>query len=467
MEITLEVHELQKQVQDVITNFEKHPDFNQLLGDLSRAMITSVEAVVVLVLNQCLYQQEFLKTLKLIGANKALRFNGYRPTSVMLLSGKSISIMSPYFAKARSKRKPGRKTKKRKAKSGCHLGLLYLGFCGRCSLRLTSAAVQAALLCPSFEIAKRMLKSHGIEMDVKTIRRLCLEIGNQAIQQRHQIALRDTDCAEGRTLFVCIDGGRLRERKKKPGRRKEGQKRQGYYTDWREPTQLVIQWLNADGTAHKDTVPLYDATLADIDGAFLLLENYLRQIDASKADLVVFCADGARKYWKRFSSLADKLDLNGHFEIIDYIHAKQNLQVILDYLPKKLGIRKLASIAKKWKNLLWQGNLGEIQNQIRRLIKAPTKLKKALTKLKDYFLDNYHRMKYAAFRHLELPTGSGCVESAIRRVINLRLKSPGIFWKQEVAEVMLFLRSTLLCGRWDIMSKNLLMHNRGEFEECN
>ena len=75
-------------------------------------------------------------------------------------------------------------------------------------------------------------------------------------------------------------------------------------------------------------------------------------------------------------------------------------------------------------------------------------------------------MQYAAFRHLQLPTGSGCVESAIRRVINLRLKSPGIFWKRQTAEVMLFLRSALLCGRWHIMLNNLYQLNCGQFEGC-
>jgi hypothetical protein len=49
-----------------------------------------------------------------------------------------------------------------------------------------------------------------------------------------------------------------------------------------------------------------------------------------------------------------------------------------------------------------------------------------------------------------LPCGSGCVESAIRRVINLRLKSAGSFWLKQVAEYMLFLRSALLSGRWKI-----------------
>jgi hypothetical protein len=89
-----------------------------------------------------------------------------------------------------------------------------------------------------------------------------------------------------------------------------------------------------------------------------------------------------------------------------------------------------------------------------------------LSKFESYFLENRHRMQYAAFKHLDLPTGSGCVESAIRRVINMRLKSPGIFWKRKTAEMMLFLRSTLLCGRWNIMFENLLALNRGQLAKC-
>lgn len=38
-----------------------------------------------------------------------------------------------------------------------------------------------------------------------------------------------------------------------------------------------------------------------------------------------------------------------------------------------------------------------------------------------------------------MPIGSGAVESAVRRVINLRLKKTWIFWKEESAEEMLLL----------------------------
>lgn len=41
------------------------------------------------------------------------------------------------------------------------------------------------------------------------------------------------------------------------------------------------------------------------------------------------------------------------------------------------------------------------------------------------------------------------MESAIRRVINLRLKGNGMMWYEENAEGMLLLRAAALTGRWE------------------
>src|SRR5271155_2291204 len=48
-----------------------------------------------------------------------------------------------------------------------------------------------------------------------------------------------------------------------------------------------------------------------------------------------------------------------------------------------------------------------------------------------------------------VPMGSGAIESAIRRVINLRLKGNSVFWEEENAEGMLQIRGLALSGRWD------------------
>ena len=299
-------------------------------------------------------------------------------------------------------------------------------------------------------------------MGVKTIQRIIRSVGSQAMANRQRIALGD-DRVDRRLVLVCLDGGRLRERKTKSGRPPASPKRRGYHTDWREPTQIVIQCFNVDGSPCDDFLPIYDATMGDIDQVFVLIEQYLRQLDITTAEHVVFCADGARRYWKRIGPMAEKLGITVSFEVIDYTHAKQNLTTIVDKLPKKMGALKISKVAKQWNDLLWKGDLHEIKRQIMDLIKSRKQRKAALSKFQGYFMDNFHRMQYAGFRYFNVTTGSGCVESAIRRVINLRLKSPGIFWKRETAERMLFLRSTLLCGRWNIMFSNLFADNRWQF----
>lgn len=138
---------------------------------------------------------------------------------------------------------------------------------------------------------------------------------------------------EGKTVLVCIDGGRLRERRTKHGPKPEGRKRQGYHADWKEPLQFVIQTVDQDGKISRKSTPFYDASLGGIDTAFELLETYLRELEIATADRVVFCCDGARSYWKRIEPLAQKLKIPVHYEVIDHTHAKQNLYEIIDKLP--------------------------------------------------------------------------------------------------------------------------------------
>ena len=59
-------------------------------------------------------------------------------------------------------------------------------------------------------------------------------------------------------------------------------------------------------------------------------------------------------------------------------------------------------------------------------------------------------MKYSLVSSFGLPIGSGAVESAIRRVVNLRLKGSSLFWSKQSAESMLFLRAFSKSGRWSL-----------------
>ena len=58
-------------------------------------------------------------------------------------------------------------------------------------------------------------------------------------------------------------------------------------------------------------------------------------------------------------------------------------------------------------------------------------------------------MAYANYVDMKLPTGSEQVESAVRRVINLRFKVPDKFWNEKIAEKLMHLRAFFKVGRWN------------------
>jgi hypothetical protein len=167
---------------------------------------------------------------------------------------------------------------------------------------------------------------------------------------------------------------------------------------------------------------------------------------------LVFCGDGASWIWNGVQGLCQRLELDPEsvHEVLDYTHAVQNLCEILDLVPAQ----HRAGLEKGWKALLWQGDIEGLRQAIAEMLKGKKKTQ-ALHKWERYFAHHAQRMHYQQFRDQHLPCGSGHVESAIRRVINLRLKAPGTFWTRSMAECVLFLRAQLLSGRWDILLTNL------------
>jgi hypothetical protein len=120
--------------------------------------------------------------------------------------------------------------------------------------------------------------------------------------------------------------------------------------------------------------------------------------------------------------------------------------------------------------MLWLGDIKGIEETTLEMLSGKKRaLKKARKKLDDYFCD-YTRFQYASFRAKKIPVGSGAVESAIRRIINLRVKSSGMFWKRENIEIMIFLRSLVLTGKLrnafeKTLEMPIKMLNKNELEE--
>jgi hypothetical protein len=392
--------------------------------------------------------------LKKVFGSLGMRFDRYREVTVHLGSGRAIRIRSPYFVSTAPRR--GRKKRGPRGPHGAeHKGLSVLGFMGFYSGNFVSEVVKLALLCPSFEVAGMVLSERGIAADVKTIRRLCRELGLSGLELRGSVSTDGTEDLKGYTLVIGIDGGRLRERRKKRGRKKKGQKRRGFHAEWREPKLFIIYVTDAEGKTVKDFPPLQDATLGRGKAVFDVLKRYLNALGISKVTRAVFCGDGNPGIWKGAESLCGNLGTESDriYQVLDYTHAKQNLTEITDLIPHKLKNRN--NIIRMRKDLLWEGDISGLYRSICSVLKGKRK-KDGLKKWENYFYKNQKRMKYRNFRDNHIPCGSGSVESAIRRVINLRLKSAGSFWKEDMAECFLFLRSQLLSGRWLIFMKNAI-----------
>ncbi len=434
--------EVKEKVEELMDELREKFDFTateQVLTEMANKLLASLLEKMI---NELLSEKKVLKRLKILGGRLALRFKEHRWVTVRLGNGQTIRVRVPYFVKTPPKDKRRRK-KRGPNGSGASLGLDVLGFIGRGSPRFVSEVVKMAVLAPSFAVAKEMLDGWGITIDVKTIRRLCRDLGETGLEFRGEISLTGTEKLAGHTVVIGIDGGRLRERRKKPGRKKKGQKRQGYYSKWKEPKLFTIYLLDEAGNVVKEFLPLHDATMGNHEALFALLTRYLDALDLSQVSRIIFCGDGAPWIWQGVEKLCQALTQKPTHQVLDYTHAKQNLREIVDLTPEKL--RKGGRLERKWKKLLWQGDIQGLRQEICRLLKG-TKKERALKKWGDYFEQNEKRMQYETFEGKHIPCGSGHVESAIRRVINLRLKAPGSFWTSKMAEYFLCNRSGGLPG---------------------
>ena len=108
---------------------------------------------------------------------------------------------------------------------------------------------------------------------------------------------------------------------------------------------------------------------------------------------------------------------------------------LVDSLPKRYSQKKRKEFLKQFTIQLWQGKSQEIAATCKTLYKRPSKLVKRWMNYLDKHNEKTH---YADYQADKLMCGSGIIESGIRRIINLKFKSPSIFWKEDQVERLFF-----------------------------
>jgi len=302
----------------------------------------------------------------------------------------------------------------------------------------------------SFEEVRYLYEDRGIDIGVNTIRDVAKRLAFRARSARELDRIEFAENLGGRRVVVSTDGGRIRIRKNKRGR-KTAKGRKRFKTDWREPKLMIIYVVDQDGRAERCFSPFIEATLEGPDAIFSIITYYLEQLQIEKADQVLFIADGARWIWKRFKELAVRLNCAGRvYQLIDFYHAVEHLAKVAE-LKKSWKQAERKRWVKKQRRLLYEGRIERVISEIRKACRG--RISKELRRERNYFIRNQSRMGYSDIRSKKLPIGSGAVESAIRRVINLRLKGASIYWLEEMAEAMLTLRSYYKAGRWNILKQ--------------
>jgi hypothetical protein len=327
-----------------------------------------------------------------------------------------------------------------------------LGIYDHLSPGLASEVCLMATIVASFEEASRVMQDRGVHIDAKRICELSRRYARRAEFAKQNSSVLEAESLAGRRVVISTDGGRIRIRKKKRGPKTE-KGRHRYTTKWREPKLLIVYTVNAKGEKDASFMPVIEGTMKGPDAVFGLIKFYLKQLAITKAEKILFVADGARWIWNRVPELVKALGIaiSQFYTLVDFFHAVEHLVKIADL---RSGWKKSErnNWVKKHRRLLLDGKIKEVIVSIRTICRG--RKSKKLTTEKNYFERNQSRMKYHAISTIGLPIGSGAMESAIRRVVNLRLKGASIYWLEETAEAMLLLRSFYKAGRWDMLNRH-------------
>ena len=341
-----------------------------------------------------------------------------------------------------------------------------LGIREGASPALQSEAGRMVALMPSMEAAREELARRGCDLDVKTVRRLSLELGAEALAARKEDLLAwrrgelpaGTEMA-GKRVGVAIDGGRTRTRQTKRKGRRTKKGRHRFDTPWREPKLAVIYELDDSGAIDRSRLRTVDGTLLGPDHLMELVAYHLHRLGAAQAKHVVFLGDGSDWIWDRVPEVAARagLPLGRWFQALDPSHAVSHIAKALEACAH-WSIKERQKQLTRLRRMLRSGGVDKVIAYLQRLKRG--RRSTAIQDEIDYLEKRRRLMKYAELRRKKLPIGSGAVESTIRRVVNLRVKGPGMFWEEQNVEAIMYLRAQALTGRWKEMMAQVRQHSR-------
>jgi hypothetical protein len=366
---------------------------------------------------------------------------------------------------------------------GIDIELTLFGFSGGVSPWLISKVTRMVALSNSLDQACNELHRDGIKLDRNVIDRIVTKAGSEHLTLRERMLeefesgkMEPGNELEGQTVSIQVDGGRTRTRSElepicplenfgktqsevdgspSQGRSKETLRRGSFTATWREPKVFKIYVHDRDGRKNEAYSELIDGSFGDADYLERLMAMQMHRLGVSKSKSITFNSDGATWIWDRIDSILARAKVPAsvlRFKVLDVYHAAENLQKGIKSFGKQTGdVLTFPSLRTKLRDGLWI----EVANALEAKLELASN-ESGLDRGEVLRVIRYIRqhgeaghLDYPKYSLMGLPLGSGSIESAIRRVVNLRMKSNGTFWRVAKAERILVLRASILSGRWD------------------
>ena len=219
------------------------------------------------------------------------RSQGARSKTVELPGGIRVTLHITYYHRSTDPANV-----RRKSRRGLYPALMLLGISDGFTPAVRSRMAQSAALLGSFEEAAEMLAGEGLDVPVNRLRKVTAGMGRMLSRLTSQGMLKAAGNAAGRRIVVTTDGGRVRLRERRRGKTKKGRKR--FAAKWREPRLFMIYAVDDEGRLADDFPPIIDGTLGSCDELFAMMLAYLLGLSITKAERVLFVADGASWIWR-------------------------------------------------------------------------------------------------------------------------------------------------------------------------
>ena len=381
---------------------------------------------------------------------------------VLTMGNVTVSLNLPYVVERRQSPKGKRKSRQQ----GFCPFLRWLGMEEGVTPLVWSTIAQYGTISSSFATARTTLIDWGIRISIKRIERLTYHFGRVGLSLRsakifqlRSGSLPTSEVLKGQRVVICADGGRSKIRREKKGKRNAKTNRRGYHGEWVEPKLLTIYTVDEKGKKIKTgEIPITnDGTYGDYQDFLKILEMYLVSLGICQAKQVLLLADGAKWIWKHIPPLLRRLNGPTPYELIDFYHVTEHLQDFADAAFAQEKERK--TWFKQARSDLKRGKIAPLLEKMKTIRKpARGQRRQIMTAQINYLSLAFEkgRLNYDQISSINLPIGSGAVESLIRQVVNLRLKGNGKFWLPRNAEIILHARCQWVAGNWHNFCDSIL-----------